>query len=127
MWSQQAISEAQMGRESRYGVEGWNQGAQEDCRMCQANRRETRGQSVLRMIVLGLVTCSSMFLCHWCAFLKQESEEEPFGDCLFGAMKTCNNFSISSGLSLSLNRFLSRLPLNIPLAFSKGRQVSVLV
>lgn len=30
MWSQQAILEAQMGRESRYGTEGWNQVAQED-------------------------------------------------------------------------------------------------
>lgn len=126
MWSQQEISEAQMGMESRYEMAEWNQGAKENLGNVPG-RQKLKFEVSPRMNVLGLLTCSSMFLCPLLAFLKIESEEEPFGDCLFGAMKTCNNFSISSGLSFSPNRFLSHLPLSISLALPKGRQISVLV
>ncbi|KAL0614591.1 hypothetical protein AAY473_015037 [Plecturocebus cupreus] len=47
-------------------------------------------------IVSGLSIWSSVFLCPSPALLHLESQAGPFGDCPFGAMKTCNNLSIST-------------------------------
>lgn len=115
-------------KERRYEMEEWNQGAKEDLLGNVPGRGKLKSEvSRLRTDVSGLLTCSSIFLCPLLAFLKLESEEKPFGDCPFGAMKTCNNFSISSGLALSPSRLPSHLPFSISLTHSKGRQISVLV
>lgn len=96
MWNQQEILEAQLGMESRYETEEWNQGAKEDLGNVPGRQKL---KSEVRTNVWDLLTYSSVLLCPLLAFPKPEAEEEPFGDCLLDAMKTCNNFSISSGLS----------------------------
>lgn len=139
VWGQQRnVSSARCGVGERFGSHKWD-GKKGDARwkngarvpkrtweMCQAGRSRNPASVYLRMDVSGLLTHSLEFLCPLVAILKPESEEEPFGDCPYGAMITCNSFSISSGLSLSPDRLLGHLRLSISVAHSKGRQISVL-